>query len=145
MGKAKPKEREYMLRIMTGERRVAVDYQGSHVVFNLAPENLDDQLQALKWAEDRDLLKTEIREGLDGKKGTYYKPSAMFSLERISFLRRTQSWEGLAGPDGEPLPCTKAMKILVFGQQPDLIMQLMVQLGDDLAAERKNSEPSQPG
>jgi hypothetical protein len=134
-----------MLTITTGERRVAVDYQGSEVSFTLAPENLDDQLQALKWAEDRGLLKTEEREDGDGKKVIVFKPSAMFSLERISFLRRTRSWEGLAGSDGEPLACTDDMKILVFGQQPDLIHQLIVKLSEDLAAERKNSEPSQSG
>jgi hypothetical protein len=69
----------------------------------------------------------------------------MFSLERISFLRRTRSWEGIAGPDGELLPCTDDTKLLVFGQLPDLIMSLILQLNDDLVAERKNSEPSQPG
>lgn len=134
-----------MLSIITGERPVSVDFQGSKITFTLAPENLDDQLQALKWAEDRGLLNIEVRQDAEGKQAPYFKPSAMFSLERISFLRRTRSWEGIAGPDGKPLPCTDDMKILVFGQQADLIMQLMVQSNEDLAAERKNSEPSQPG
>jgi hypothetical protein len=131
-----------MLSIITGERPVSVDFQGSKVTFTLAPDNLDDQLQALKWAEVRGLLNVEEREDADGKKTPYFKPSALFSLERISFLRRTRSWEGIAGPDGQPLPCTDDMKLLVFGQQSDLIMQL---LNEDLAAERKNSEPSQSG
>lgn len=134
-----------MLKIMTGERRVVVDYQGGPVAFTLAPGNLDDQLQALKWAEDRGLLKTEEREDKKGGKTTYFKPSAMVSLERIGFMRRTRSWEGLAGPDGEPLPCTDDMKVMVFGQHPDLIYALIVQLNQDLEAEGKNSEPSQPG
>jgi hypothetical protein len=134
-----------MLSIITGERPVTVDFQGSKVTFTLAPENLDDQLQALRWAEERGLLNTEEREDDAGKKAAYFKPSAMFSLERVSFMRRTRSWEGLAGPDGEPLPCTDDMKTLVFGQQPELVMRLITQLNEDLAAERKNSEPSQAG
>jgi hypothetical protein len=135
-----------MLSIITGDRRVEVDYLDSKVAFVLGPENLEDQLQALKWAETHDLLATDERqEKKGGAKQTFLKPSAMFSLERISFLRRTRSWEGVSGPDGKPLPCTDDMKILVFGQHPSLIMNLILQLQKDLEDERKNSEPSQTG
>ncbi len=133
-----------MLSIITGERCVTVDYQGTKVTFTLAPENLDDQLQALKWAEDRGLLNTEERE-VDGKSQSFFKPATMFSLERISFLRRTRSWVGIKGADGKPLPCTDEMKLLVFGQQPALIVELILKFNEDSAAEGKNSEPSQPG
>lgn len=134
-----------MLSIITGDRKVAVDYQGTKVVFTLAPENLDDQLQGMKWAEDRGLLGTEEREGPDGKKEIFFRPAALVTMERISFLRRTRAWEGIAGADGQALPCTDDMRILVFGQQPELILALIRQLNEDLAAERKNSEPSQTG
>jgi hypothetical protein len=134
-----------MLSIVTGDRRVSVEYQGAQVVFTLGPENLDDQLQALRWAEDRGLLPTEIREGEGGVKQTFFKPSAMFSLERLSFMRRTRSWEGISGPDGKPLACNDDTKILVFGQYPALIFDLIIQMQSDIQGESKNSEPSQPG
>jgi hypothetical protein len=134
-----------MLSIITGERKVTVEYEGAKITFTLAPENLEDQLQALKWAEDRGLLSTEERVDAGGQSGNYFKPSALFSLERINFFRRTKAWDGIAGQDGKPLPCTDEIKVLVFGQQPALIMQLIAQLNEDIAAERKNSQPSQPG
>jgi len=122
-----------MLTILTGERRVEVEWEGHRVAFTLAPENLESQLEAMNWAQQHGLVQED------------FGPVSLFSFSRIDFLRRTKAWEGIGDAAGQLLPCTEEMKILVFGQQPGLILALMEKYQADLETERKNSGTSPPG
>ncbi len=123
-----------MLTILTGSRRVEVDWEGHRVSFTLYPENLENQLESLNWARK---LVGLVKEEFDAV--------SAFTFMRLDFLRRTLDWEGIGDAAGQPLPCTEEMKILVFGQQPGLVLALMEKYNTDLEAERKNSGTSPPG
>jgi hypothetical protein len=130
-----------MLTVITGDRRLAVEYQGVSMAFTLAPESLTTQLQSLEWARQHGLWQNAQDNGNSNDGGLI----SAIAFERIELLRRIKAWEGVAGPEGKELPCTDELKVLVFGQHPGLIALILDQLRPAEEAERKNSEPSQDG
>ena len=92
--------------------------------FWIRPETFLDLSNILKWAKEN---------GVDNDKDAVQT----YALNAYAFMMRIEKWEGVVH-NGKKAPCTMDNKMLLFGQNPRLIPEILNEYGKLLEADSKN-------
>jgi hypothetical protein len=130
----------------TALREFMVVIDGQEVRLGVGPATYTDFLGSFDWAVRQGLVEV-AEEEIDGElKQTLRSPGiGGLAIDNYSLVRRIKIWEGIADPQGLPVPCTDINKMAFFAQYPGVLIDLAGQLARAERIEKKNSGTSPVG